>query len=336
MRISLPFSTSFDLPVSTGPEVCCKWLKRLVVVNCLSLGAAATAAGQASYTGRIGSTHIKLSLAEISSGVGVYLYSKIGTPIALRSSLHHEVLTLTEYAADRLITTQNFRTTKYKLVATFTIKAFSFDAPVLRGTWRSLVTKQQLPLILTLTASADDAGTAVALPSALQIESTPAYYFKTLLKGNAGDPTTRVGAVQVVEKKTNRICQQFPVNCRAIGQGSVSVDDYNFDGLLDFSIYKDDGDRPQLSADGYSNGKSLYFLYNPVTKSFIASGFQGVGLTFDAKKKRVYEYTPSRTYGAMTKAEYRVVHNHLVLTTKQCLTFHAYQGFIVSEPSACQ
>lgn len=308
-------------------------LTHLLAASCLLSLTAGTAAGQASYIGKLSGAPIELLVAPLSSGTGVYLYTKIGTPIILRSDLRHGVLTLTEYAADRLLTTQSLLSTKYKPVATLTIAKFSFDAPVLRGTWRSLATGKQLPLALTLVAGPNDAGTAAAPPTALQNESTPLYYFKTLLTGKASDPATRVGAVQVIEKKTNRVLQQFPVNCRAIGQGSVSVDDYNFDGMPDFSIYEDDHERPHFAG---SNTTSQYFLYDPTTRQFVASDFQGIGLTFDAKKKRVYECTPAPTRLAMTKAEYRVLDNHLVLVAKRCFDWDINKGFVVSEPSACQ
>jgi hypothetical protein len=295
-------------------------------------------AGQASYTGKIGGAPIELLLPSVRQGDGVYLYTKVGTPIILDSDLRRGVLTLTEYTADRLLNNQNLLKTKYKATAKLTLVKFSFSAPTLRGTWRSLATGRQLPLTLTLVTGPGSAGTAAAPPTALQKESTPSYYFKTVLLGPAKDITTRVGAVQVIEKKTNRLLQQFPVNCRSIGQGAVSVDDYNFDGLPDFSIYEDDGDRPLLAQMAFNNTKSQYFLYDPAAKRFTASGFRGVGLEFDARKRRVYEYlpSPSRTRIAMTKVEYRLVNNHLVQVTRQCLEWHPYQGFTPSEPSACQ
>ena len=296
------------------------------------------AAGQASYTGKIGEAPIELLLPSVQEGVGVYLYTKVGTPIILRSQLRQGILTLTEYTADRLLTSRSLLKTKYKPTATLTLTKFSFSAPTLRGTWRSLATGRQLPLALTLVTGPGSAGTAAAPPTALQNESTPSYYFKTVLTGPAKDPTTRIGAVQVIEKKTNRLLQQLPVDGRSIGQGAVSVDDYNFDGLPDFSVYEDDGDRPMLARFLFNNTKSWYFLYDPATKRFTASGFRGVGFEFDAPKKRVYEYlpSPSPTRTAMTKFEYRVVNNHLVLAAKQCLEWHPYQGFTASEPSACQ
>lgn len=313
-------------------------LIRLAQTFCALSLVSSTAAGQASYTGKIGGAPIELLLGNLSGGTGVYLYTKVGTPIVLRSSLRRGVLTLTEYTADRLLTTQSLLTTKYRATATLTIAKFSFKAPALHGTWRNRATGQLLPLALTLITGPSDMGTAAAPPTALQNESTPGYYFKTVLTGKAADTTTRVGAVQVMAKKTNRLLQQFPVNGRASAQYNVSVDDYNFDGLPDFSVYEKDGDRPMLASFLLNNTKSQYFLYDPATRQFKASGFQGIGLVFDAKKKRVYEYLPSssRTRTAMTKVTYRLVNNHLVLVAKQCLEWHAYKGFTASEPSACQ
>ena len=316
---------AFFWPVATAvPSVGSEWTRRLAGVSSLLLSMVGSATAQASYSGQLGGASIEMLVGKVDlpRGMGVYLYSKVGTPILLNSNMHHGALVLTEYTADRPITQQNLFKTKYKQSATLTIPAFSFSTPVLHGTWRSLTTKRQLPLTLTLTTGPNDAGTAAAPPTALQMDAAPDYYFKTLLTGKGNAPATRVKAVQVIEKKTNRIIQQFPVNCRAIGQHSVSVDDYNFDGLLDFSIYEDDAETPDLASFGYNNTTSQFFLYDPAAKQFIASGFQGIGLTFDAKKKRVYKYTPTNTYGVLTEEEYRVANNHLVLISKR--TFERY------------
>ncbi|MBH8570651.1 hypothetical protein KB206_17290 [Microvirga sp. STS02] len=313
---------AFFGPTAAVPGISGKWIGRLAAIGGMVLGVIRSAAAQASYTGQLGGARVEMLLEQIilPRGIGVYLYSKVGTPIVLNSNIRHGALVLTEYTADRPITQQTLFKTKYKPTATFTIPAFSFSTPVLHGTWRSLTTKRQLPLTLTLTTGPDDAGTAGAPPTALQMDAAPDYYFKTLLTGKSNDPATRVKAVQVIEKKTNRIIQQFPVNCRAIGSHNVSVDDYNFDGLLDFSIYEDDAETPDLASFGYNNSTSQYFLYDPAAKQFIASGFQGIGLRFDAQQKRVYRYTlsPSGERRVIIKTEYSVVHNRLVLTGKPC------------------
>jgi hypothetical protein len=324
VRFLLPLPAFFWLTAAAGPGTGCKWIGRLAVISGVLLGMAGTAAAQASYTGQLGGARIEMLVGQIDpavGGMGVYLYSKVGTPILLNSKMHRGALVLTEYTADRPVTQQNLLKTKFKPTATLTVPAFSFGAAVLHGTWRSLATKRQLPLTLTLTTGPDDAGTATAPPTALQMDAATDYYFKTLLTGKGNAPATRVKAVQVIEKKTNRIIQQFPVNCRAIGQHSVSVDDYNFDGLLDFSIYEDDAQNSDLASLGYNNTTNYYFLYDPAAKQFIASDFQGIGLKFDAQKKRVYRYflMNSGTRSVVTKAEYRVVDNRLVLIAQQSI-----------------
>ena len=266
---------------------------------------ATTAWGQASYVGTVGGAPVELALNDTDEGLvsGVYFYPKFGTPIALGGQLKRGVLTLTEKDA------------RGKPAATFTIPAFG--AGRLAGTWRSLSTGKSLPVALEATDSHE----------LLQAAALKDSYFKLVLDGQPG--ASRVVAVKVLAKQTNRLIQQRAVDCEARGVHSLEVGDYNFDGLPDFSLFESSYAGPNTS--------SLYFLYDPAKRQFVDSGYAGVSLEFDAKKKRVYERNSCCAGTSVTTAEYKVVHNELVVIAQHCYRWdEKKQALVERKLSACQ
>ncbi len=282
---------------------------RFCAMLTLLSSSAFTAFGQASYGGTVGSTPVQLAVDDLTEGPvsGVYLYSRFGTPIGLKGQLTRGTLTLTEKDAQG------------KPAATLTIPAFGTGAGQLAGTWHNLATGKSLPMILTATAS----------DKLLQVAALKDSYFRVQLAGQSGEAASRVVAVQVVAKKTNRLVQQLAVDCQSRGISSVEVGDYNFDGLPDFSIFESSYAGPNTS--------SLYFLYDPVRRQFVNSGFTGVSLEFDTKKKRVYERNSCCAGTSVTAAEYKVVQNKLVAVARHCYRWdEKKQALVERKLSACQ
>jgi hypothetical protein len=276
----------------------------------LFCGLAQGARGQASYVGTVGGAPVELALNDTAEGqlAGVYIYSKFGTPIALGGQLKHGVLTLTEKDAHG------------KAAATLTIAAFSAQASQLAGTWRSLATGKSLPVTLGAAANRSELLQAAALKDS---------YFKLVLAGPPDGTDSRVTAVKILAKKTNRLLQQLAVDCQSQGLFSVEVGDYNFDGLPDFSIFESSYAGPNTS--------SLYFLYDAAKQRFVNSGYEGTSLEFDAKAKRVYERNSCCAGTSVTSAEYKVVRNRLVLLAHHCLRWDEKKQELVERPySACQ
>jgi len=270
---------------------------------------AAGAWGQASYVGTVGSAPIELALDGAAAGpvAGVYFYPRFGTPIALSGQLKRGVLTLTEKDA------------RGKASATLTVPTFSAGASQLSGTWRSLVTGKSLPVALTATDSR----------ALLQLAALKDSYFKVVLEGPPGGDYSRVVAVKLLAKKTNRLMQQVAVDCQSRGVYSVEVGDYNFDGLPDFSVFESSYAGPNTS--------SRYFLYDPAKRQFVDSGYAGVSLEFDQKKKRIYERNSCCAGSSVTTAAYKVVRNKMVLLAQHCYRWDEKKQRLVERPaSACQ
>jgi hypothetical protein len=282
---------------------------RLPCLLTLLCSSALEAQGQVSYVGTVGSATVELAMNDTDEGLvsGVYFYPKFGTPIALGGQLKRGVLTLTEKDASG------------KASATLTIPGFAAGASQLAGTWRSLATGKTLPVALTAASS----------PELLQVAALKDSYFKLVLAGQPGE-ASRVVAVKLVAKKTNKLVQQLVVDCQLLqGIHSVEVGDYNFDGLPDFSIFESSYAGPNTS--------SLYYLYDPAKRRFVSSGYEGTSLEFDEKAKRVYERNSCCAGTTMTSAEYKVVRNRLVLVAHHCFRWDEKKQKLVERPySACQ
>jgi hypothetical protein len=297
-------------------------LAKQLAATLLGLGLSSVAMGQSCYTGTIGPLPIELTLEDGGANQsvqqqGMYVYTKFDTPIKVSGTLKHGTLTLTE------------RDSHGKATGTFTVAAFSASRASYTGTWKNLTTGQRLPLVLTrrfdLWASPPPAG-----PLELrQYASLPSIYFQEVLAKDAETGKLAVSQVRLLEKKTDRLVQQFDVECERQGLTSIMVGDYNFDGHPDFAVFE----------HGYAgpNTSSLYFLYNPATKRFEESGFEGISLEFDAAKKRIYERNSCCAGTSVTTAVYKLVKNEMVPLETHCYRWSEKSKRLVERPaSECQ
>lgn len=282
---------------------------------------AQVAAGQSvRYTGSVGSAPIELTLMESVDGDirGVYAYTRFGTPIELSGTLKQGVLRLTE------------RNSLGKNSANLTIMAFAATNETAAGTWKNLATGRQLPLVLTqLPQGGKEPRTASGGHELLQVASLPNTYFKIVLAGNPDDYNGQVTAVRLVEKRTNRLVQELAVVSQSHGLNTVQVGDYNFDGHPDFEVFESSYAGPNTS--------SFYFLYNPLTKRYVDSGFTGTSLEFDARSKWITETNSCCAGSSVTKAEYKVVRNRMVLVAEHCYRWDdKKQELVERKLSACR
>lgn len=282
---------------------------KLLLFLLLSLGLRRGAQAQTSYAGFVGTLPIELVLEDYGnypvtksiSVAGLYVYTKFNTPISLSGTLTQDRLTLRERAAHS------------QPSATLTIPAFARASRTLTGTWQNLATGQQLPLTLTQRFAATTGERAAwAGYELLETATLPTVYFKTVLAKEPGEYYGKIIGVKLFAKKTGHLLQQLAVaDCQLLGFAhNVSVGDYNFDGQPDFSVFEQSYAGPNTS--------SLYFLYNPATKRFEESGFEGVSLAFDARKKRIYERNSCCAGTSVTTAAYKLVHNQMMLLEKHC------------------
>lgn len=295
-------------------------LLKQLCATLLGLGPGGVALAQSGYAGTIGPLPIELVLegaASDSEQTGLYVYTKYDTPIELTGSVKRGTLTLTEHDGHG------------KATAVFTVPAFAAGRPSYVGTWQNLATGQQLPLALTRRFDLWANPPPTSPVRLRQAASLPAVYFQEVLAKSAESGELAVTHVRLVEKKTDRLVQEFDVECERQGVHSVSVGDYNFDGHPDFAVFEQSYAGPNTS--------SLYFLYDPATKRFEESDFAGISLEFDAKKKRIYERNSCCAGTSVTTAVYKVVDNGMVPLETHCYRWSEKRKRLIERPaSECQ
>lgn len=255
------------------------------------------------YKGYINKYPISLTMYSYSDGVtnGMYVYNKYDTPIPIKGILKNNTLTLLE------------KDKKGKVIAALKFYNFNPKLNTLKGQWITQNKKKQLNITLTKLLEFDSYDNSeFESKEFLQSESTAKHYFKLLLSKTAGNSTEVVG-VRVYQKKTDKLLQEIELNCQFLGVDNVSVGDFNFDGITDFSVFEASYTGPNTS--------NIYFLKEPNTTKYLKSSFSGTSLEFDAKEKLIYEHNQCCAGRNHTNATYKVVNNQMVLIKKECLTY---------------
>lgn len=257
---------------------------------------------QVSYVGLIDKYPIELVTNIYSDGpaIGVYAYRKHNEPIAIKGMLEGKRLTLYELHNNK------------DTVATFVFSNYNSKSTVLNGLWMNLKSKKEMNVSLTRQFDMDIEGTW-ANKELIQSEALKDHYFKVLVSKDAADDEPSVKGIKIVDKHTNQLYQALTLHCQSHDINSVSVDDYNFDGYDDFSVFESSYAGPNTS--------SIYFLYNPQTKKFFESSFTGVSLEFDKKTKTIWEDNQCCAGRQRTRIGYKLVDNKMVQKEKHCLIY---------------
>jgi hypothetical protein len=256
---------------------------------------------QTIYSGFIDKYPIELVTDTYSDGDAraIYAYSDKDEPIVINGTLKNKVLTLYEKDANN------------KNSASLTFNKFDSTNSNQEGIWIDLKTNKELKITINKT-SAINYGDSLEWEDReiLQPVSLDNRYFKLILSKKKGEFYAMVTGVKIIEKKTDKLLQKLNVDCQLMGLENISIGDFNFDGILDFSVFETSYAGPNTS--------SLYFLYDTKTGKYIDSGFSGVSLEFDNKAKRIYERNQCCAGSQITTAEYKVVNNKMVLIKERC------------------
>ena len=257
--------------------------------------------GQISYKGHVGKYPIELLTDIYSDGDAraVYAYTRHDTPIPIDGELKNGRLELFE------------RNDKGEILASLLFKHYQKEAEQLVGQWIDKNSGKTLDIVLQKEFEiADGKDAAWSEREIMQRESLKDYYFKLLITKTKGDHYPHVSGVKILEKKTDRLLQHIKLECQLLGMNNISVGDFNFDGVADFSVY-------ELGAAG-PNTSSKYFLYDPEKHVFFDSGFGGISLTFDSDTKTIQEWNQCCAGTSVTTAVYKVVNNKMVLIEEHC------------------
>ncbi len=281
---------------------------RLIGVALSIIPAVTSSFGEARYSGTLGKIPIELFMGNAASDNGytnaVYMYLKYNTPITLSGSLQKGTLSLFEKGGGG------------KKTAELSFPNYKADGENLEGIWKSLTNNRKLPINLKLECKiAEDTMEDWSGREVLQAASLKNIFFRivTSQKAAGEEPYSSaaiiVSGINLYEKKTGKLFQSFDVGCGYFnGMNAVTVDDYNFDGIDDFSILEE--------KYAGSNTSSLYFLCDTSTGRYFDSGFEGISLEFMKESKVVVETNISGGGRDFQSAVYAIENNKMVLIEK--------------------
>ena len=260
--------------------------------------------GQTNYYGFIDKYPIELVTDIFSDGDvrAIYVYSNFDEPIVINGELKHSKLTLYE------------KDNNGKNKATLTFDNFDTKSNQLVGTWKELNSNKQLKISLKKNFDIDyGENIEWTAREIIQPISLKDKYFKLVISKAKDNFYAKVTGVKIFEKKTDKLIQQIYLECQLWGLNNISIEDYNFDGINDFSVFEQSYTGPNTSR--------LYFLFNPKTGKYFKSSFEGTSLEFDQNTKRIYEHNQCCAGRSHMNAEYKVINNKMVLVKKTCLEY---------------
>jgi hypothetical protein len=266
---------------------------------------------QSSYSGVIGDYPVTLVAFHYSDGVARahYAYDKVDTPIPINGRLAGGVLTLFE------------RDAKGQVSAVLVFPDFDEKKPSLEGVWLPANATKSLDIRLKKDFDIPfGEGISWEERALLQSQSTNDHYFKTLVSKTKDDFYARVTGVEIFEKGTDRLLQRIKLDCQ-LSTDSISIGDYNFDGVQDFSVFEASYAGPNTSR--------VYLLRKPRSDEYVVSDFTGTSLDFDPGSKRIYEHNQCCGGRSHMNATYKVVNNHMVLIERACHEFDGETGDLV-------
>lgn len=278
-------------------------------ITLLLLFLSAFVSAQIGYSGFIDKYPIEF-VADISSdgnGTAIYAYSNFDTPIVLNSKLIGNALVFTEYDKNN------------KESAKLSFVNYNAKSDNLKGKWKDLNTGKELEITLSKTFNLEDGNKITWTDKEiLQPVSFKDKYFKLIITKEKESFYPKVSGLKIIEKKTDKLIQKIDLECQLWRLNNISIDDYNFDGIEDFSVFQ--------SSYGGPNTTRLYFLYNPKTGKYFESSFSGTSLQFDSKTKRIKEHDQCCAGRSFITAEYKVVNNKMVLLKQNCMEYDDKTG----------
>ncbi|MES2331701.1 MAG: hypothetical protein V4539_18990 [Bacteroidota bacterium] len=291
-------------------------LKPTILLIFLSTGLFA----QTNYKGYINKYPIELVTHIYSDGDAraIYAYRKYQEPIVVNGRQRKDTLVL--YEKDK----------QGKIAATLTFLHFDQKKKNLTGIWKSQQTKQELSITLDKEFDIEyGEGIEYNDREIIQRVSLNNYYFKLVISKTKDAFYAGVTGIKILQKKTDSLVQFIATDCQLSGLDNTMVDDYNFDGIKEFSLFESSYAGPNTSR--------IYFLYDPKTKKYIDAKFEGVSLDFDPKTKRISEHNQCCGGRQHTTAEYKVVNNKMILVAQHCYVWDEKKQDLVERKMAdCQ
>lgn len=226
----------------------------------------------------------------------IYAYNKHDTPIIIDGILKNDTLTLFE------------KNVKGEISATLDFHKFNPTNKEINGNWISQNKQTKFTIKLTKLREFDyNDKSAFDKLELMQQVSTKDNYFKLLLSKKVEDDI-QVTGVRIYEKKTDQLIQELNLDCQFIGLDNISVGDYNFDGIEDFSVFE------------YPSS-SVYILRVSNSREYFVSEIAGNSLEFDSDSGLIYEHNQCCSGRVHSNTIYKLVDNKMIIVNQNCFEY---------------
>lgn len=253
------------------------------------------------FSGYIDKYPIQLVTFSYSDGDtrAIYSYDKNDTPMIINGRQKKDSLILIEYndIGGATLEFPKFKTINKKIT----------------GKWISQNKQTILDIKLTKINEFDSYdSTSFDTLELMQRYSINNHYFKLLITKKEGEDIWVIG-VKIYEKETDRLIQELNMDCQFWGLENISIGDYNFDGIDDFSVFESSYAGPNTS--------SIYVLKEPKSEKYFISEISGISLEFDSEAKLIYEHNQCCAGRSHMIATYQLVDNKMVLIDQRCFEY---------------
>jgi len=253
------------------------------------------------FSGYIDKYPIQLVTFSYSDGDtrAIYSYDKHDSPMIINGRQKNDSLILIE--------------NNEKGGATLEFPEFKTIVKEIRGKWISQNRETTYDIKLTKINEFDTYdSTSFDTLELMQPYSINKHYFKLLITKKEGEDIRVIG-VRIYEKETDRLIQELNMDCQFWGLENISIGDYNFDGIDDFSVFESSYAGPNTS--------SIYVLKEPNSEKYLISEIYGISLEFDSGAKLIYEHNQCCAGRSHMNATYKLVDNKMELIEQRCLEY---------------
>lgn len=276
---------------------------RLFCLFLLFLCSAAPVYAQYVYKGAVDKYPVEFVIDDFSNGdiSAVYAYDRFDKPIRISGRQSGEGILLVERNFEAADTT------------TMRFEGGAIGADSLTGVWFNVRTGRRFDIRLAKVFDLQDCAAGYTDRAILQDAELDSAYFRLLVSCQAGQGPV-VSGVRIYQKGDDRLIQELRFEVAFIGFSGLRTDDFNFDGIPDFSVFEGFYAGP--------NTTSLYFLYDKKTRRYFESEISGVSLEFDHARKRITEVNQCCAGSQVTHTEYKLVNNKMVKTGSKCFKWN--------------
>jgi hypothetical protein len=291
--------------------------------------AGSVAHGQTSYSGRIGDNPVRMVLERSEHGdkeaSAIYAYTEYDKPISLEGTNRDSVVVLREKNDDGDVR------------ARLTLSGFQSSPDTITGTWTRVQGPKELSIELSRNFSLDLAEEVdwgerenIHWPERyiLQSATLKGRYFMLGVSKEKGESYPTTTGVKIYERGSDQLVQKIDLSGEFRSLNNIEVQDYNFDGHEDFSVFEQQYAGPNVTR--------IYFLYDSENDIFREKDLPGTSLTFIPEKELFQSRNQSQAGCMVTVSKYTFRGMEVELLEESCYVCNDEGKRVKREMEACE